>query len=76
MGYAANGWDPIHRPNGERRRSPIVNLGYVVNVIEDIDERYETLRQAWALTENILIVSSRMSVDQNQWVRIGSCVLR
>lgn len=63
MGYAASGWDPIHRPDSERRRSPVVNLGYVVNVIEDVDERRETLRRAWDLAEEILIVSARMSVD-------------
>ena len=63
MGYAASGWDPVHRPDCERRRSPVVNLGYVVNVIEDIAERCETLRTAWALAEDILIVSARTSMD-------------
>lgn len=63
MGYAASGWDPIHRPDSELRRSPIVNLGYVVNVIEDIDERGRTLRNAWDLAEDVLVVSARMRVD-------------
>ncbi len=63
MGFEASGWDPVHRPDGERRRSPVVNLGYVVNVIEDPVERCETLRQAWALAEDVLIVSARLALD-------------
>lgn len=63
MGYVASGWDPIHRPNSELRSSPVVNLGYVVNVIEDLNERRETLRNAWGLAEDVLIVSARMNVD-------------
>ena len=33
------GWDPVHAPEGRRRLSSVVNLGYVINVIERIDER-------------------------------------
>ena len=71
MGYTACGWDPVHRPDGERRRSPVVNLGYVVNVIEDPDERCETLHKAWALTERILIVSARLA-SESRTLRSGS----
>ena len=63
MGYQANGWDPIHRSQGERLRSPIINLGYVVNVIEDVSERCEVLRQAWELAQEVLIVSARLTLD-------------
>ena len=63
MGYQASGWDPVHRSQGERLRSPIVNLGYVVNVIEDVSERCEVLRQAWALALDVLIVSARLKLD-------------
>ena len=62
MGYKASGWDPVHRPEGNRRRSSVVNLGYVVNVIEDVNERCKALQQAWALAEDLLIVSARLSV--------------
>ena len=64
MGYQASGWDPIHRPDTRRSRSPVVNLGYVVNVIEDYDERCEVLRHAWALAQDLLIVSARLSLDR------------
>lgn len=63
MGYQASGWDPVHRPNTRRIRSAVVNLGYVVNVIEDVSERCEALRAAWALADYALIVSARLSVD-------------
>ncbi len=40
----------------------MVNLGYVVNVIENPEERREALRGTWGLTQNVLIVSSRLSM--------------
>lgn len=43
--------------------SDVVNLGYVVNVIEDARERADTLRQAWALTNQLLIVSAQLTAD-------------
>ena len=64
MGYQARGWDPVHRPDGEVSRSSVVNLGYVVNVIEDPGERCAALQQAWALAEDLLIVSARLSLDR------------
>jgi DNA phosphorothioation-associated putative methyltransferase len=63
LGYSADGWDPTHRPDGERRISDIVNLGYVVNVIERPDERAGTLTSAWSLARELLIVSARLTWD-------------
>jgi DNA phosphorothioation-associated putative methyltransferase len=60
LGFRPDGWDPVHRPVGRRVPSQVVNLGYVVNVIEDPVERRETLRTAWSLAEDILIVSARL----------------
>lgn len=56
-GYAAFGWDPNHRPDGERRPADIVNLGFVINVIEDPHEREETLRAAWVYARKGMAVS-------------------
>ena len=39
LGIDAAGWDPAHSPDSERRHAKVVNLGYVVNVIEDRAER-------------------------------------
>lgn len=61
LGYSAAGWDPNHRPNAERRSADVVNLGYVINVIERQDERAATLRQAWELARDVLVVSSRLT---------------
>ena len=61
LGFAAAGWDPNHRPNAERREADVVNLGYVINVIEHQGERAATLRQAWDLARDVLVVSSRLA---------------
>ena len=57
MKVPAAGWDPVFRPDVERQPADIVNLGFVLNVIEDADERRETLKTAFALARKVLIVS-------------------
>lgn len=54
---SAAGWDPVFHPEGERRSADIVNLGFVLNVIEDAEERQETLRAAFGLAKKVLVVS-------------------
>jgi DNA phosphorothioation-associated putative methyltransferase len=61
-GVTATGWDPYFRPDGVLELADCVNLGYVLNVIEDPIERAQTLLKAFALAEKVLIVSVR--VDQ------------
>ncbi|MBE0364124.1 hypothetical protein PULV_a1690 [Pseudoalteromonas ulvae UL12] len=56
-GIDALGWDLNYRPDADKVSSDIVNLGFVINVIEDRDERIETLLGAWELTQQILVVS-------------------
>ncbi|HET9873192.1 MAG TPA: DNA phosphorothioation-associated putative methyltransferase [Propionibacteriaceae bacterium] len=63
LGYEVDGWDPTHRPTAERRSAELINLGYVVNVIERRDERADVLRRAWDLAEGVLVVSARMTWD-------------
>src|SRR3974390_1326382 len=48
-GIDCDGWDPYYRPDAARASAPIVNLGYVINVIENPLERVETLQAAWRL---------------------------
>jgi DNA phosphorothioation-associated putative methyltransferase len=60
-GVRCSGWDPHHRPRGVLAPSDVVNLGYVVNVIEDREERDATLRRAWALARGVLLVSARLA---------------
>lgn len=59
LGFEAIGWDPEHSPEAARREADVVNLGYVINVIEDPAERAEVLRSAWSLARKILVVAAR-----------------
>ncbi|MGI5836414.1 MAG: DNA phosphorothioation-associated putative methyltransferase, partial [Chloroflexota bacterium] len=63
LGYEVAGWDPEHRPDADRRAADVVNLGYVVNVIEDPSERADALRAAWSLARSVLIVSARLDYE-------------
>ncbi len=60
LGVDATGWDPVHANDVPLRRASIVNLGYVINVIEDRSERADALRSAWKLAADVLIVSARL----------------
>lgn len=63
LGIECAGWDPAHRRDAGCHDADIVNLGYVVNVIDDAAERLHTLRAAWALARKVLIVSARLTWD-------------
>jgi DNA phosphorothioation-associated putative methyltransferase len=56
----ADGWDPFHCPGNPIVPAEVVNLGYVLNVIEDAKERAETLRRAFKLSRKVLVVSVRV----------------
>ncbi|MYD85200.1 MAG: DNA phosphorothioation-associated putative methyltransferase [Acidobacteria bacterium] len=60
MGIPVSGWDPAFFPDEERTPADIVNLGYVVNVIQDPDERVVVLAAAWELARKVLVVSARL----------------
>lgn len=62
-GLDALGWDPNFQPDNERSQSDVVNLGFVLNVIEDQDERLEALINAWELSEKLLVVSVMLAND-------------
>ena len=62
-GIDAAGWDPVHYPEGLLVNSDIVNLGFVLNVIEDRSEREETLKRAWEYTDKLLIASVMIAGD-------------
>ena len=56
-GYKVSGWVPHFRPEVELVRADVINLGYVLNVIETLGEREETLRTAFGLAQQLLVVS-------------------
>jgi DNA phosphorothioation-associated putative methyltransferase len=62
-GYAAAGWDPYYQPDTPRISADIVNVGYVINVIESLAERREALLNAWELTKSLLVVAAQVLID-------------
>lgn len=74
-GLDVAGWDPHFRPDGTRVESDVVNLGFVLNVIEDLDERAEALRGAWKLTSQVLAVAAliggRTAYEKHRLFRDG-----
>ena len=63
-GIEAQGWDPYFAPDEPVVAADIVNLGFVINVIEDFDERLEALTRAWSLARTLMVVSVMLS-NQN-----------
>lgn len=59
-----SGWDPHYAPENSKHNADIVNLGFVINVIEDYQERIEALAGAYQLSQHLLVVSA-MLVNQN-----------
>lgn len=60
-GFDALGWDPHFKPDAPRITAPVVNLGFVLNVIEDPEERRDALVKAWALSEHVLAVATMIA---------------
>jgi DNA phosphorothioation-associated putative methyltransferase len=59
-----SGWDPHYAPDKPKQSADIVNLGFVINVIENYQERLEALFGAFALARQVLVVSA-MLINQN-----------
>jgi DNA phosphorothioation-associated putative methyltransferase len=78
-GLSATGWDPYYAPENPVSSADIVNLGFVINVIEDFDERVEALARAWSLAERMLVVSvmlENQNTPRGQRFRDGVMTLR
>ena len=56
-GIRAKGWDPHYFPGNPLEEADVVNLGYVLNVIENPAERTTTLRAAFDLTRRVLAIA-------------------
>ena len=61
--FPSTGWDPYYRPDCDRTNADIVNLGYIINVIEDQSERREALIKSWELAKQVLIVSAQVLIS-------------
>ncbi len=56
-GIPAIGWDPHFAPDTPLEPADVVNLGFVLNVIESREERREALRRAFDLARGCLAVA-------------------
>jgi len=63
-GIDANGWDPHFRADAVLRHADTVNLGFVINVIEDLGERIEALRGAYDCTSGVLAIAAMLASNQ------------
>ncbi len=59
-GIPCDGWDPAFRAQTPTRATDIVNLGYVINVIENPLERVSAVRAAWELSNKLLVVAAQI----------------
>lgn len=77
QGIETAGWDPHYFPDNTLQSADIVNIGYVINVIENLAERRQALIDAWNLTQKILIVSAQVLVSDasKNWVAYGDGVV-
>ena len=64
-GYDAFGWDPVHNPNGKKEKASIVNLGFVLNVIENVLERVKVVQDAFSYAEKLLVVATLLKANAN-----------
>jgi DNA phosphorothioation-associated putative methyltransferase len=58
----ADGWDPTFQPKTKKRQADVVNIGYVINVIEDPSERRLALLNAWQLCNQLLVVAAQVEL--------------
>jgi DNA phosphorothioation-associated putative methyltransferase len=57
----ARGWDPHYAPDDAKQQAHLVNLGFVINVIESIDERIDAIRGAYVLADELLVISAMLA---------------
>ncbi|MGE6417479.1 DNA phosphorothioation-associated putative methyltransferase [Alteromonas macleodii] len=60
-GLDALGWDPNFLPDADKANADLVNIGFVINVIEERNERMEAIQGAWALTDKLLVISAMLA---------------
>lgn len=63
MGFTVSAWDPVYHPDGSKRPADIVNLGFVLNVIEDPIERTAVLHEAYELSKKLLVISTLIATS-------------
>jgi len=64
-GFVCSGFDPAFLPDAPKNPAELVNLGFVLNVIENREERDATLKEAWSLAKSLLVVAARITVSDD-----------
>ncbi|OQX09696.1 MAG: peptidase M15, partial [Thiothrix lacustris] len=70
----ANGWDPHFCPDNPKHTADVVNLGFVINVIEDKDERLAAVLGAYQLCTQFLcaaVMLGEQSTERGRLFRDG-----
>lgn len=62
----AVGWDPFYQADTRLEPADVVLLTYVLNVIEDLEERRRTLKKAWDLAGTVLVASARLTWEKSK----------
>jgi DNA phosphorothioation-associated putative methyltransferase len=80
LGLDVAGWDPHFAAGNEKRPADVVNLGFVINVIEDARERSAALAGAYALASKVLsvaaLIGGRTAYEQHRLFRDGVLTTR
>lgn len=63
-GYSVQGWDPHFAPGNSLEPADLVNLGFVVNVIEDPAERVEAIQSAFKLAKRAMVIAVMLHGSQ------------
>lgn len=66
LGIQARGWDPFFQASTPIVDADIVNLGFVINVIEDFDERVAALQTAFRLARQVIAISAMLTYSAPQ----------
>ena len=56
-GIDVSGWDPYYAPGTKIEEADVVNLGFVLNVIEEPSERIDAVQAAYGLARRVLAVA-------------------
>lgn len=80
LGVDVAGWDPHFAPESAKREADVVNIGFVINVIEDVRERRAALMGAYKLARRVLAVAAliggRTAYEQHRLFRDGVLTTR
>jgi len=66
LDVTASGWDPHFNTDAPRTHADVVNMGYVLNVIEAPEERRGALNEAFALADKLMVVSALTGIARHR----------